>query len=329
MSSTTGIQNLLVNIIRPVYAYDATATLYTPKIEIANVDTYSGNVISVLRADISDANSNVYVGTGAGNTPATLTRGCFYTVALGVSAGNSISNVSNSVYLGYNAGAGATSASNVIAIGANALGNGTNNIYLGSSTGGTGSSNILIGHGLASSTSSNVLQIGSSIYGNLATRWVGIGTPTPINDFNNRFDVSGNTQIYGNLALNRTPGDRTLDVNGNFRASDGTGTLDFSNGTLASTGGYASIQNTTTVSGGVTTIGTLKKGAVLVTAVDVANSANRAARMLFAYTDSNATDLGSNLAAGNASITLSTTDIQITDAANATYKWSITYLPLP
>jgi hypothetical protein len=403
MSSTTGIQNLLVNVIRPVYAYDATATLYTPKIEFTNVDTYSGNVVTVLRADISDANSNVYVGTASGNTPATLTRGCFYTVAVGVSAGNSISNVSNSVYLGYNAGNGAIGASNVIAIGANSIGGGTSNIVLGAGSGGTGSSNIVIGHGITTGTSSQVLQVGNAIYGDLSTNWVGIGTPSPINDFSNRFDVSGNTHIYGNLAVNVAPGDRTLDVNGNFRASDAYGTLDFSNGILTTTGmvrsvnpggdfqttnalafidsglntlgrvatensntyiqavsnvkfgqltqsttnttlkisapgagldllttdGYTSAQNTTTVSGGVTTIGTLKKGIVLVSAVDNASSANRAARVLFAYTTSNASDLASNLAAGNASITLSTSNIQITDATNATYTWSITYLPLP
>lgn len=247
MSSTTGIQNLLVNVIRPVYAYDATATLYTPKIEFANVDTYSGNVVTVLRADISDANSNVYVGTGAGNTPATLTRGCFYNVAVGVSAGNSISNVSNSVYLGYNAGNGATAASNVIAIGANAIGAGTSNIVLGTGSGGTGSSNILIGHGITTSTSSNVLQIGRTIYGNLATNWVGIGTPTPINDFSNRFDVSGNTHVYGNLAVNVEPGDRTLDVNGNFRSSDAYGTLDFSNGSFTVTAAFKRTLNSTAI----------------------------------------------------------------------------------
>lgn len=329
MSSTTGIQNLLVNVIRPVYAYDATATVYTPKIEFTNVDTYSGNVVTVLRADISDANSNVYVGTGAGNTPATLTRGCFYTVAVGVSAGNSISNVSNSVYLGYNAGNGATAASSVIAIGANSIGAGTSNIVIGTGSGGTGSSNILIGHGIATGTSSNVLQIGRAIYGDLSTNWVGIGTPTPINDFSNRFDVSGNTHIYGNLAVNTAPGDRTLDVNGNFRASDAYGTLDFSNGVTSSVNGFASTQGTTTVAGGVTTIGTLKKGIVMVSAVDNTNPSKHAARILLAHTTSNVNDVGSNVSGGSVSITTSSSNIEITDAANGTYDWNITYLPLP
>ena len=84
-----------------------------------------------------------------------------------------------------------------------------------------------------------------------------------------------------------------------------------------------------TVSGGATTIGTLKKGLVVVSAVDTATSANRASRMVFAYTTSNATDTGSNIAEGNTSITLSTSNIQITDSTDATYDWSITYFPLP
>jgi len=329
MSSTTGIQNLLVNVIRPVYVYDATATLYTPKIEFTNVDTYSGNVVSVLRADISDANSNVYAGTGSGNTPATLTRNCFCNVAVGVDAGKAASNVLNSVYLGYNAGAGANSASNVIGIGANSGGNGTNNIFLGTGTKSTGSSNILIGHGINLGAQSSRLQIGGLVYGSFASKWVGINTPNPINNFNNVFDVSGNAHILGNLGINTDPGDRTLDLNGNFRASDAFGTLDFSNGVTTCTGGFASSQGTTSVTVSPTTIGVLKKGIVLISAVDTANPSKHAARHVLAYTTSNTNDIGSNVSGGSASITVSGSNIEITDPANGTYDWSITYLPLP
>lgn len=331
MSSTTGIQNLLVNIIRPVYAYDATATLYTPKIEITNVDTYSGNVVSVLRADISDANSNVYVGTLAGNTPATLTRGCFYTVALGVSAGNSISNVSNSVYLGYSAGNGATSASSVIAIGTNANGNGTSNIYVGTGTGGTGSSNILIGHGITSSTNSNLLQIGTTLYGDLSTNWVGIGTPTPINDFSNRFDVSGNTHIYGNLAVNRTPGDRTLDVNGNFRASDALGTLDFSNGVTSSLNGFASSRGTTTVDNtSNVSIGTLKTGLAIIAVRSGATNFDGRTVFVLDTAAPTVSNLSSNKSATTTvNFTSNSINISNTTGGSLAYDWSITYLPLP
>lgn len=338
MSSTTGIQNILVNIIRPIYAYDATATLYTPKIELANVDTYSGNVVSVLRADISDANSNVYVGTLAGNTPATLTRACFYTVAVGVGAGSSISNVSNSVYLGYNTGNGATTASNVIAIGANANGNGTSNIYIGTGTGGTGSSNILIGHGIASSTSSNLLQIGTTIYGNLSTKWVGINTPTPNYNNNNRFDVSGNAEIFGKLGVNIAPGGRTVDINGSFRASDGIGTLDFSNGVTTSSNGFTSVQGTLNgaIATGVYSIGALKKGVVLVSAQDTANTTTHYdSVMVYCSDPANGTytsAMTSNIQSGNVYIQFQTggSNIQISNAISGrNIKWSITYLPLP
>lgn len=331
MSSTTGIQTLLVNVIRPVYAYDATATLYTPKIEFTNVDTYSGNVVTVLRADVSDANSNVYVGTASGNTPATLTRGCVYTVAVGVSAGNSISNVSNCVYLGYNAGNGAINASSVIAIGANSIGGGTSNLYLGTGTGGTGSSNILIGHGITTGTRSSVLQLGRTVYGDLSTNWVGIGTPSPINDFSNRFDVSGNAHIYGNLALNKLPQDRTLDVNGNFRASDGLGTLDFSNGITTSSNGFASKQGTLSMVGGGDDqiIGPIKKGLIAVSAIDSADSTNRASAIYFAY-DSNS--VATLAASSNGFLMTNTSNLNLkidsTNPSAASVTYAITYFPL-
>jgi hypothetical protein len=338
MSSTTGIQNLLVNVIRPVYAYDATATLYTPKIEFANVDTYSGNVVSVLRADISDTNSNVYVGTSSGNTPATLTRNCFYNVAFGVSAGNAISNVSNSVYLGYNAGAGASSASSVIGIGANSGGNGTSNIFVGTGTKSGGSSNILIGHGIDLGVQTNRLQIGTTLYGDLSSNWVGIGTPSPINDGSNRFDVSGNAHVYGNLALNMQPGQRTLDVNGNFRADDGSATLDFNNGLLISSGGYQSDygQVNGVSATQVVDIGPLKRGIILVSAQDTANATTHYdSKMVYCSDPTNGTYttlMTSNVQAGDVYVQFQSGGSNIRFSNNTTarnIRWSITYLPLP
>jgi hypothetical protein len=338
MSSTTGIQNLLVNVIRPVYAYDPTATLYTPKIEMANVDTYSGNVVSVLRADISDAVSNVYVGTNSGNTPATLTKNCVTNVALGVSAGNSISNVSNSVYLGFNAGNGAANASNVIGIGANAGGNGINNIFLGNNTQSTGSSNILIGHGIDLGAQSSRLQIGGLVYGDFTSNWVGIGTSTPINDGSNRFDVSGNTHIYGNLAVNVTPGDRTLDVNGNFRADDGSEKIDFNNGLFVSSGGYQSDYGRVNgvVPTQVVSIGPLKRGIILVSAQDTANATTHYdSKMVYCSDPTNGTYttlMTSNVQSGQVYVQFEVggSNIQFSNSTNPRdIRWSITYLPLP
>ena len=341
MSSTSGIQNLLVNVFRPVYTYDATTTLFTPKLELSNVENYSGNTLSVFTIAVGDANSNVYVGSNAGN-PYTTLRGCRNVTAIGFGAGSNISNVSNSTFLGFYAGAGATSVTSNVIIGDNASGNGSSNVRIGSSNIGTGSSNISIGAASSSSTFSNVVLLGpgitatqnnqfrvgaSYLWGDMGTRWLGIGTSSPA-DVNNRLDVSGNVYVFGQQGVNMVP-IRTLDVNGNFRASDAFGTLDFSNGVTTSSNGFASSQGTTTVSGGVTTIGVLKRGLVFVSVVDTADSANRASRMMFAYTTSAVTDSGSNITAGNTSITLSSSNIQITDATDATYEWSITYFPLP
>lgn len=252
MSSTTGVQNLLVNVFRPVYTYDPTTTLFTPKLELSNIDTYSGNTISIFRADIGDAGNNVYVGSNAGN-PFTTLRACSNVTAVGYGAGSNISNVSNSTYIGYYAGNGAQTASNVVAIGANANGNGVSNVYVGSGTGGvgvgnsnvflgagtvgSGSGSILIGTGLTDASVSSVFKLGSTyLTGNISTKWLGVGSTSPI-DSNSKFDVSGNVYVYGQQGINRSP-ERTLDLNGNFRAADAFGTLDFSNGSFTVTAAF-------------------------------------------------------------------------------------------
>jgi hypothetical protein len=341
MSSTTNSQNLLVNVFRPVYTYDATTTLFTPKLEMSNIDTYSGNTISVFTAAVGDSNNNVYVGSNAGN-PYTTTKLCRNVTAIGYGAGSNISNVSNSTFLGYQAGAAASNASSNVAIGDTTSGNGISNVRIGSSNTGTGDSNVSIGAGTTTGVYSSTLLLGRGLtatqnnqfragsaylYGDMGIKWLGLGTSTPI-DSNSRFDVSGNAYFGKQVGIQMVP-IRTLDVNGDFRADDGSGTLDFTGGVTSSTNGFASSRGTVTVSGGATTIGTLKKGLVVVSAVDTAASANRASRMVFAYTTSNATDTGSNIAEGNTSITLSTSNIQITDSTDATYDWSITYFPLP
>lgn len=357
MSSTTNVQNFLVNVFRPVYTYDPTTTLFTPKLELSNIDTYSGNTVSVFTAAVGDSNSNVYVGSNAGN-PYTTTKLCSNVTAVGYGAGSNISNVSNSTYVGFNAGNGALTASNVVAIGASANGNGISNVYVGTGSGGGGNSNvflgagttgtasgsILIGPGLSDGSTNAVFKLGQGyLTGDMSTKWLGLGRTTPY-DVNNKLDVSGNVYVFGQQGINMVPV-RTLDVNGNFRAADANGTIDFnlgnlsvsnssgtlnfSNGITYSSNGFTSTQGTITVSGGASTIGQLKKGVVLISAVDNVSSANRASRMLLAYTTSNVTDVGSNVAAGNTSITVSTSNIQITDSTNSVYIWSITYFPLP
>ena len=347
MSSTTGIQNLLVNVFRPVYRYEIPTgdsnSIFVPKIAMSNIDTYSGNVITVQTASISDSGSNVYVGTNAGN-PYSNVKACQYVSAFGYSAAAGVSNVSNSVFIGYNAGAGVSSVSNNVIIGDGAAGNGSSNVRIGSSNIGTNTTSsrnvsigaatstssysncVLLGTGITA-TQNNQLRVGSSyIWGDLSTKWLGIGASSR-SDPTVKLDVSGDVYVLGHQGINMVP-TRTLDVNGDFRASDGTGTLDFHLGVTSSSNGFASIRGTTAVSGGVTTIGVLKKGVVLISAVDTTSSTNHAARHVLAHTTSATSEIGSNVSGGSASITFSTSNIQITDVGNGTYDWSITYFPL-
>lgn len=331
MSSTTGVQNFLVNVFRPVYTYDTITSLYTAKLELSNIDTYSGNAIAVFTASVGDANSNVYVGRDAGNVYTNL-RGCSNVVALGYGTANLISNVSNSTYLGNATGAGALGANAVIAIGTAAGGNGTSNIFIGNGTSATGNNNILIGHGITAT--SNTLRLGSTVYGDLSKNWVGIGRSTPY-DPNDRLDVSGNTYIFGQVGINITPGDRTLDVNGDFRASDASGnTLDFNDGVALSSGGLGSTTGTlSNFAVGDATVGTLKKGAILVSAQDTASASHYASVMVYCRNPTDGTSnilLSSNVSAGDISLDFPTSNVVISNVnTTKTVSWSITYFPLP
>jgi hypothetical protein len=258
MSSTTGSQNLLTNILRPVYRYEVptggSTAMFTPRLDVCNIDVLSANSVTAFTAAIADENENVYVGLNAGNDYSNL-RGCSNVTAVGYSAANMISNVKNSVYLGYNSGSGATDSSVNVAIGPNTKGNGISNIYIGSNTGslGTGSNNILIGHNLTGTNLSNTLLIGPTptIYGNLSTRKVGIGrdpsynmdisgdsrisyrlgigmapgSASNLSNLPHALDVSGYTYINGALGINSDPADYTMNVNGNFNVNDGNGSL--------------------------------------------------------------------------------------------------------
>jgi hypothetical protein len=366
MSSTTGIQNLLVNVFRPVYQYDTTTSLFTPKLELSNIDTYSGNIVQATRADFGDTAGNMYVGSNAGNSIASI-RACSNATALGQYAGNAISNVSNVTYLGYNAGNGAQGTltapvNTVIGIGVSAGGAGVSNIFIGNGTAATGSNNLLIGHGIAGGASNNLLQIGTTLYGNLSTKWIGIGTSTPY-DPQNRLDVSGNAYLLGQLGINITPGTRTLDVNGEFRAQDAAGykldftggqvgvnrdpqrtmdisgtfrvqsnattLLDVSTSAVTAPGGYTSVRGSISAAVGATTIGTLKRGLLHVAAIDQATVANQAFYTFFADTTSSVIPISSNLA-GDTDITTSGTSIQISNITTTkTYDYMITYFPLP
>lgn len=319
-----------MNVFRPVYVYDPLTTLFTPKLEISNIDTYSGNSISVFNAAVGDAAFNVYVGSNAGN-PYTSIRNCSNNTAFGYGTGSNISNVSNSTYLGFNAGNGANTASNVIGIGANAGGNGTSNIFLGNGTGSTGSNNILIGHGIAAGSNNNLFRIGSTVYGDLSNNWIGIGRSTPYHS-NDKLDVSGNMYLLGQIGINIIPGDRTLDVNGDFRASDASGnTLDFDNGLTLSSGGLGSLRGSVTVGDtSNVSIGTLKNGLLMVAVSSGATNFDGRTEFVLDIAAPTVSNLSSNKSVGT-TVNFTSNSINISNITGGSllYKYSITYLPLP
>ena len=367
MSSTSNVQNLLINVFRPVYTYNTATSNFVPSLEISNVSSVYTNLINASNAEIGDSNYNVYVGSNAGNAY-NNTRGCFSNVALGYNAGGSlISNVSNSVYIGAGAGAGASNASNVIAIGKGAIGTGINNIFLGNSTGTLGNSNIFIGHAIAPTNVSNTFRIGTRplIAGDLSTGWVGFGgitNPTAVGGIMpSQLDVSGYATIVGGLGINNDPTEASLNVNGNFQIENGdtTFTYDFddttsntvmriakydsgcndpkfiSDGYTQSKTGFNSLNNTITIdAGGTSNIATLKKGTILVNVQDTQDATtNYAARMVYCSDPTNGTyvyNLSSNVQAGDPTITFSGSNIRVTNGSGTqeTYYWAVTYFPI-
>jgi hypothetical protein len=306
MSRTTGIQNYLTNVFRPVYEYDTTSSnlIFSVKLEMSNIDTYSGNVVSVFKANVGDSQNNVYVGSNAGN-PFTTVRACRNVTALGYGAANNISNDSNSVYIGYYAGSSGSNATDVIAIGTNSGGNGSSNIFLGTSTGTVGESNILIGHYIVPGNVSSQIRIGYRnqvpLAGDLSRNWIGVGgvlTPTT----NTNFDVSGNAQISG-----------TAKAAGGYISS---------NGTIEGTGSANTI------------IGTLKKGIVFVSVQDVSTTATHfASSMVYCSDPTNGTNVfdmsGSRVNQGDVTLNYNSSNIRFSNAgATRNFLWSIAYLPI-
>jgi hypothetical protein len=247
--STINVQNLLSNVFHPTFVYDTVNRVYKTNLELVNVDTVSANTVSSFFASIGDARCNVYVGIGAGNAYSSMvTSSNSNTTFLGPGAGNTTSNVRNSVFIGYNAGQNSTGgSSNTIAIGTSTDGDGTQNIYIGANTGvsnSIGSNNIFIGHDITVTNftnNSNQLLVGALVKppgyigdnlgsnyllgGSLSSNCLGINLSNP----EYTLDVNGYARIgtnqIGGLGINTNPLDYTLNVNGDMRVSDGYGTM--------------------------------------------------------------------------------------------------------
>lgn len=312
MSSTTGVQNLLVNVFRPYYTYDTGSALFTPKIEMSNIDVYTGNSIAVTSLSFGDAFQNVYVGSNSGNIP-TAPRNSSGNVALGYGAGQGISNTANSIFIGIANGAATLGASNVIAIGANTkvgaaalnsvligagvdVSGGSSNIVVGAGTVAFGSNNILIGNTILAGASTNAFRIGSNyLYGDISNKWLGVGVPTA------------------------TAADINLDVSGGAQITNG---LSSSRGTIVPAG-----------AGSTTTIATLKKGVILVSAQDTADTAHYQSIQVYCpdpTTGATVVAMTNAVQSGEVSILFSSSNVQISNATTSrNIAWSVTYFPLP
>lgn len=341
--NTTGIQNYLSNVFQPIYTYDTTTTNFIPKLTMSNIYNYTGNTLSVFTAAVGDVNSNVYVGSNAGN-PYDITRNVFNVTAVGYGAASNISNDSNSVYIGWYAGSSGSNTANTISIGANSGGAGSDNIFIGTETSATGNYNVLIGHYIDLGTASNQIRIGYRnqipIAADLSKNWVGLGGVFSPSYTYTTLDVSGNAVFTGNVGINKdassssVTGNRTLDVNGNFRASDSsTNILDFTNGITRSSKGFTSDLSTVTLSSGASVdIGPLRRGIAALTASALSGGAYNS--RLISYND-NYTTVGvlCSSVAGSAptfNFTSSNT-IQLSNGTGSgyTFSWSITYFPSP
>lgn len=210
-------------------------------------------------AGLCNSTQSVFVGFECGSLSCNINASFIG----GVSAASSGTNVSNSILIGTSNSSNLSNISNTISIGGRAGGTGNSNIFIGTSTGQsvTGSCNTFIGHGLSlanipaytlsdgtvtaiPATVSNQLYIGTGtnvlIAGNLTTGTVAIGKTntysTTCNTANPStvisgisLDVANNVRIQSGLAIGCDPGSYTLDVNGQFRATDGYGWLELSN----------------------------------------------------------------------------------------------------
>ena len=312
------------------------------------------------------SSSNYYttfLGAGAGFGSSNVSNSVF----LGYNAGQGSVNSTNTIAIGSNADG---DGSNNIYIGAGAGmagAAGTSNIFIGHENTLTGvSKQFLLGPLVGQPPSSLTNSLGSNylLGGDFASNRLGINLSNPTYNL----DVNGYARIgtnsVGGLGINTNPLDYTFNVNGDMQVSDGYGRLRLThdnNGsvtagysrmtlegitnaggspaavgiaTLQVSDGYFSASGTTgsMASAATSNIGVWKKGIVMVSVQDTANSTNYVGQIsMVRLTGSTYTvvDISSNVA--NATITASTSNIVLTNSAatSRTYSYSITYFAMP
>jgi hypothetical protein len=213
MSSTSNVQNLLVNVFRPTYRYD-TNTGFTPALVMSNVDEIITTRLTTSSFTVTDSNVNTYIGSNAGLNASNTAQN----TGLGFEAmAGAISAVSNVAIGAFNFSAVRNAANNV-GIGVNTrLASGNKNILIGPNlTIGDGSGNIIIGADISQGNLTNRLQIGTLLYGDLSSGFVGINKTDP----SGALDISGIVIFRNKVGFQTDSPDYSLDVAGSIYVSD-------------------------------------------------------------------------------------------------------------
>ena len=214
MSSTSNVQDLLVNVFRPTYKYQP-GTGFVPSLSISNVSEVIASRIKADALVISDSNDNTYIGANAGVYASNTASN----VGIGYSAMGGAVNSSNNVALGAFSLDGVSNSSSNVAVGdrTDITGRGFKNVLLGPNvTMGDGSYNILIGADLSAGNGNYRFQLGQFLYGDLSLGRLGVNTSTP----ETALDVSGISYFRGKVGVQNPYPAYSLDVNGSLYVSD-------------------------------------------------------------------------------------------------------------
>jgi hypothetical protein len=214
MSSTSNAQDLLVNVFRPTYRWDST-TGFVPSLTVSNVTEIITGSVQTARLAVTDTNLNTYIGRDAGAS-ATDTAS---NVGLGYSAMAGAVNSSNNVAVGMFSLDGMSNSDSNVALGARTdiTGRGQRNVLIGPNvTMGDGSGNILIGADISAGNVSKRFQLGTLLYGDLSSGYVGINTSTPAA----ALDISGIVVFRNKVGFQNPNPDYSLDVAGSVFASE-------------------------------------------------------------------------------------------------------------
>jgi len=205
MSSTQNSQNLLVNVLRPVYTYSS-ETGFTAGVVATNLKAVNTDAITAGVAQLGDTGGNIYLGSNAGSTTVGTNSN---NVAFGVGAASGINGVQNSVFIGASAGQGISNASNDVVIGAGTSVVGSRNIVIGNNDLVTGSNNFVIASDTIL-TGSYKVNIGNLIQGDISAKTLSFTTGT---------DISGGGYFGGNVGIRYPNPTHSLDVSGSIYAT--------------------------------------------------------------------------------------------------------------